>query len=540
VVHQRFQTPKGDVLRTHQGEVVGLHLRDLLADPTRPASMTLGAGPLTVDFSRMLGDATTLRLLADLAVDLEIPSRLSAMASGAVVNTTEHRAALHTALRAEPSRAILVDGADILPDVNQTSRTVSEYVEAVTSGARRGATGERTTDVVVIGIGGSDLGPRMVAAATRAHHTGAVRVHFVANVDPAELDAVLPGLDPVRTLVVIISKTFSTVETLANAAAARRWLVDGVGETGVSAHLCAVTTAVDLAAAFGVPADAVFGFRDWVGGRFSLSSAVGIGIEFAVGPEGMRSLREGMRAVDDALLDDPARENAALLLGMLDVWYAQFFGTTSKAVVPYAQDLALLPDHLQQLQMESNGKSVTAAGEPVGWPTSPIVWGAPGTNGQHAFFQLLHQGTHLVPVDLIGVRSIAGSDRADLLQANLLAQAAALALGRTAADLEAAGVAPMLVPHKVMPGNRPSTLIWLPDLSPHSVGALVALYEHATAVSGFAWGINPFDQWGVERGKELASGLLPAVTGGPAPAGTDAATLASLEHLRREGHGTSD
>jgi glucose-6-phosphate isomerase len=501
--------------------------------------MTVAAGPLTVDFSRMLGDATTLQLLADLAVELEVPHQLAAMASGAVVNVTEKRSALHTALRADPSRAIIVDGADVLPDVTDTSRRVSEYVEAVTSGARRGASGERITDVVVIGIGGSDLGPRMVAAATRAHHTGAVRVHFVANVDPAELDAVLLDLDPARSVVVVISKTFTTVETLANASAARRWLVDGVGESGVSAHLCAVTTAVELATGFGVPADAVFGFRDWVGGRFSLSSAVGIGIEFAVGSDGMRTLREGMRAVDDALLADPAPVNAALLLGMLDVWYAQFFGTTSKAVIPYAQDLALLPDHLQQLQMESNGKSVTAAGDPVTWPTSPVVWGAPGTNGQHAFFQLLHQGTHLVPVDLIGVRSTVGSDRAELLQANLLAQAAALALGQTAAALEAAGTHPTLVPHKVMPGNRPSTLIWLPDLSPHSVGALVALYEHATAASGFAWGINPFDQWGVERGKELANGLLPAVTGGTAPEGSDAATLASLDHLLRGSHGPS-
>lgn len=494
--------------------------------------MTLAAGPLTVDFSRMLGDPTTLQMLADLATELDVPGQLAAMASGAPVNRTEDRAALHTALRAHAAPPIVVGGRDVLPDVISTAARVSDFVEAVATGARPGANGTRISDVILIGIGGSDLGPRMVAAATRQHHTGQVQTHFVANVDPAELDAVTTRLDPATTLVVVISKTFTTVETLANAAAASAWLVGGVGETELSHHLAAVTTATDQAAAFGVPPDAVFGFRDWVGGRFSLSSAVGIGIEFAVGRQGMRSLREGMRAVDSALLNDPASRNAALLLGMLDVWYTEYFRAESKVVVPYSQDLALLPSHLQQLQMESNGKSVTAEGEPVSWPTSPVVWGAPGTNGQHAFFQLLHQGTHLIPVNLIGVRSTMGSERAELLQANLLAQAAALALGQPASALEATGVDPALVPHKVMPGNRPSTLIWLPDLSPHSVGALIALYEHATAAAGFAWGIDPFDQWGVERGKELASALLPAVTGGPAPPGTDAATVASLAYLR--------
>ncbi len=532
MVDNPFQTPEAQILRTHQAEIVSQHLRDLLTDPSRPRSMTLTAGPLTVDFSRMLGNTTTLELLGSLADALRVPERLKAMVSGEVVNVTEQRAALHTALRADHDAHITVDGADVMPDVTQTADAVSAYVEAVRSGARRGATGERLTDVVVIGIGGSDLGPRMVTAATRSHHTGHVGVHFVANVDPAELDTTLAPLDPASTLVVIISKTFTTVETLANAATARTWLVDSVGETGLTNHVCAVTTAVEAATAFGVPEDAVFGFRDWVGGRYSLSSAVGIGIEFAVGPEGMRSLRQGMRWVDDALLADPWQPNAAVLLGMLDIWYTEYFGATTKAVIPYSQDLALLPSHLQQLQMESNGKSVTADGRPVAWPTSPIVWGAPGTNGQHAFFQLLHQGTTLVPVDLIGVDSIAGSDRANLLQANLLAQAAALALGRTATDLRAAGVSEALIPHKEMPGDRPSTLIWLPDLSPSSVGALVALYEHATAVAGFAWGINPFDQWGVERGKELAGDLLPAVAGGAIPDDTDASTEASLRHLR--------
>lgn len=532
MAHERFQTPAAEALRRHQHDVSAVHLRDALADPARPAAMTRAAGPLTVDFSRMLGQPRTLDLLADLAVSLGVPSQVQAMATGAEVNPTEGRAALHTALRADPEHPIMVAGEDVMPEVRQTAEAVSEYVESVTSGRRPGASGDAISDVVVIGIGGSDLGPRMVAAATRAHHTGLVRVHFVANVDPAELDAVLATLRPATTLVVVISKTFSTVETLANAAAARAWLLDAVGADGISHHLCAVTTAVDAAAEFGVPADAVFGFRDWVGGRFSLSSAVGIGIEFAVGRAGVQAMRAGMRAVDDAFISDPPERNAGLLLGMLDVWYGEYFGTATKAVIPYAQDLALLPSHLQQLQMESNGKSVTAEGRPVAWPTSPIVWGAPGTNGQHAFFQLLHQGTHLVPVDLIGIRSIQGGERADLLQANLLAQAAALALGRTEASLRESGTPEPLIPHKVMPGDRPSTLIWAPDLSPYSVGALVALYESATVAAGLAWGINPFDQWGVERGKELASDLLPAVTGGPAPPGTDESTVASLRHLR--------
>ncbi len=527
----RFDTPAGRALREQSTTVAQLQLRDTLTDTARPASLTHTIGPLTVDFSRMRGDASTTTLLADLAVELGVTERLVSMAAGGLVNPTEGRAALHTALRADPAVPIEVDGGDVMPDVTETAQRVSSYVAAVTSGERRGATGQRITDVVAIGIGGSDLGPRMVTAATREHHTGAVRVHFVANVDPAELDAVLGPLDAATTLVVVISKTFTTVETLANASAARSWLRAVVGSDGLSNHLCAVTTAVDAAGAFGVLPDAVFGFRDWVGGRFSLSSAVGIGIEFAIGPHGMQQLREGMRSVDvDALAREPAA-NAAVLLGMLDVWYTRYLGVTTKAVIPYAQDLALLPAHLQQLQMESNGKSVTTDGHPVSWPTCPIVWGAPGTNGQHAFFQLLHQGTHVVPVDLIGVRSIRGNERADLLQANLLAQAAALALGRTADELAASGVPATLVPHKVMPGNRPSTLIWLPDLTPHSVGALIALYEHATAVAGFAWGINPFDQWGVERGKELANALLPAVKGGPAPADADAATIASLREL---------
>ncbi|MFL6178516.1 MAG: glucose-6-phosphate isomerase, partial [Actinomycetes bacterium] len=465
---ERFDTPAGRSLREHSVTVAQRHLRDELRDPTRPASLTFPVGPLTVDLSRMRGDLSTAHLLADLAVQLGVTERLASMMRGAEVNPTERRAALHTALRASEDAVIAVDGADVMPEVRQTEQRVSDFVEAVSSGERRGSTGERISDVVVIGIGGSDLGPRMVATATRGHHTGDVAVHFVANVDPAELDAVLPALDPARTLVVVISKTFTTVETLANARAAREWLRATLGDH-LSAHLCAVTTSVARAETFGVPSDAIFGFRDWVGGRYSLSSAVGIGIEFAVGREGMQSMRAGMRAVDEAALDDEPRLNAALLLGMLDVWYTDFLGVSTKAVVPYSQDLALLPAHLQQLQMESNGKSVTAQGQPVDWPTSPVVWGAPGTNGQHAFFQLLHQGTHLVPVDLIGVRSIARGERADLLQANLLAQAAALALGRTAEDLRAQGVPEGLVTHKVMPGNRPSSLIWLPDLSPHSV-----------------------------------------------------------------------
>ena len=526
----RFDTPAGRALREQSTSVARQHLRDQLDDPERPAALTLQVGPLTVDLSRMRGDAATVGLLAALAAELGVTGQLDAMMRGDLVNLTEQRAALHTALRAPEDAVITVDGTDVMPEVRQSQEQVSDFVEAVTSGARLTAHGERFTDVVVIGIGGSDLGPRMVTAATRAHHTGQVRVHFVANVDPAELDAQISGLDARSTMVVVISKTFTTVETLANARAARAWLAATVGED-VGAHLCAVTTAVDLAQEFGVSPEAIFGFRDWVGGRFSLSSAVGIGIEFALGREGIESMRAGMRAVDEATRDTAAQENAALLLGMLDVWYGNFLGSTSKAVVPYSQDLALLPAHLQQLQMESNGKSVTADGRPVTWATSPVVWGAPGTNGQHAFFQLLHQGTHLIPVDLIGVRSTLGSERADLLQANLLAQAAALALGRSEESLTGLGVPTELIAHKQMPGNRPSTLIWLPDLSPHSVGALVSLYEHATVVAGCAWGVNPFDQWRVERGKELAADLLGAIARGEAPADADAATKASVRTL---------
>ena len=449
-----------------------------------------------------------------------------------VVNVTEQRPALHTALRTPRGESVLVDGIDVMPEVLSTQGRVSDFVEAVLSGRHRGATGERITDAVVIGIGGSDLGPRMVTAATRVHHTGDVRVHFVANVDPAELDAVLPALAPTTTLVVVISKTFTTVETLANARAARSWLLSAMSEGDLVHHLCAVTTAVDQATAFGVSPDALFGFWDWVGGRYSLSSPVGIGIELALGRSGMQGLRDGMHAVDVTLHQLPrvtesrsaARHARRLVLGAFryDFEGSRPLRAGSRAA---SRSSAAAADG-EQRQVASPRPVSRWAGPPRPWSG-----GRPAPTGSMRSSSCCTRArTWSRSISSASARSAATSGAACSRPTCSLRRPRSLS-GRPADDLRRAGVDPALVPHKAMPGNRPSTLIWLPDLTPYSVGALIALYEHATAIAGFAWGIDPFDQWGVERGKELASALLPAVQGGSVPAGTDAATRASLRML---------
>ena len=526
-----METEAGRALGSHHHSLATVPLRRLLAQPGRVEQLTRSAGDLVIDFTRARADATTLSMLCDLADELQIPKWLHAMARGEAVNTTEHRPALHTALRLPPGGSLIVDGVDIAAQVAATNERVSAFVEAVHSGAWRGSTGERIRSVVNIGIGGSDLGPRTVVQALRHHHLPDIDVRFVSNVDPADLGSLLPLLDPATTIFLVVSKTFTTIETLTNAKAARHWLTEHLGVDAVAQHVVAVTAATDRAVSFGIQPAGVFGFWDWVGGRFSLSSPVGLAIELAVGSDAMTELRAGMHVVDQHVLDTPPPDHGALLLGMLDVWYTTYFGVTSKAVVPYSQDLSLLPAHLQQLQMESNGKSTTRDGEPVQWRTSPSVWGAAGTNGQHAFFQMLHQGTGLIPIDFVGVVSAESDADTKLLQANLVAQAAALAIGRSADELRADGVSEALVPHRTMPGNHPSTMVLLPDLSPFSVGQLIALYEHATVVAGLAWGINPFDQWGVELGKQLAAELLPVFNGSPPPEHTDPATLATLRAL---------
>lgn len=533
VTSNPMTTEAGNALRAHYDTIGSRHLRELLAEAGRVDAMSYQLADVVVDLTRARADATTFDLLAALAIELQIPQRLQAMATGAHVNTTEDRPALHTALRLPAGSSLVVDGQDVAHEVESVRERVSAFVSAVHSGEWRGATGERISNVVNIGIGGSDLGPRMVVEALRAFHTPSIDVHFVANVDPVELDSIVARLQPETTLFVIVSKTFTTVETLANAKVARAWLTQQLGENAVAQHVVAVTADTERAAAFGISETAVFGFWDWVGGRFSLSSAVGLAIELAIGTDHMRQFLAGMHAVDEAVLRLPARQNPALLLGMLDVWYTNCFGTVSKVVVPYSHDLALLPAYLQQLQMESNGKSVDVDGNAVTWQTAPSVWGAPGTNGQHAFFQMLHQGTDLVPVEFVGIVAADDDERSHLLHANLVAQAAALARGRTAAELTERGVPGQTVPYRVMAGNRPSTLLLLSDLSPTSLGQLLALYEHSTVVSGLAWGVNPFDQWGVELGKELAGDLLPSFTKSAQPLDLDAATAATLARLTK-------
>lgn len=526
------ETRSGESLLHHRSALAGRPLRELLATPGRVGDMTLRSGSVVIDLSRSRADATTLTLLTELVDELDIPAQLRAMCAGERVNHTEDRPALHTALRLPPEERLVVDGHDIAREVQGVYQRIDDFVTAVHSGKWRGGTGERITSVVNIGIGGSDLGPRMVTRALRRHHLPGIDVRFVANVDPADLTYALAGLRPENTLFVVVSKTFTTVETLANARAARDWITQAMNKEAVAQHMVAVTAATSRAVEFGVSDTAVFGFWDWVGGRFSVSSPVGLAIELAVGPESMREFRAGMRSVDEDLLNQPARDNGAVMLGMLDVWYSTFCDYTSRAVVPYSQDLELLPAHLQQLQMESNGKSTTFDGEPVTWRTSPSVWGTSGTNGQHAYFQLLHQGTEVIPVDFIGVLDPQADERSLLVQANLLAQASALAIGRTAAEVSSDHVDPDLVAHRTMPGNRPSSLLLLPDSSPRAIGQLIALYEHRTVVAGLAWGINPFDQWGVELGKQLANALLPALSGEPLPPGSDAATAATLKRMR--------
>jgi glucose-6-phosphate isomerase len=412
----------------------------------------------------------------------------------------------------------------------------------VRSGEWRGQTGERIRAVVNIGIGGSDLGPAMAYEALREFSDRELTVRFVSNVDATDLVEKLRGLDPAQTLVIVSSKTFTTVETMTNAHGARQWLLDGLGgdETSIAKHVVAVSTNLDAVAAFGIDPANAFGFWDWVGGRYSMDSAIGLSTMIAIGPEGFRDLLAGFHAIDEHFAEAPPEQNLPVLMGLLGVWYRDFFGTQTHAVLPYEQYLARFPAYLQQLVMESNGKRVTLAGDPVETGTAPVVWGEPGTNGQHSFHQLLHQGTVIVPADIIAFARASNplGEHQDLLLANALAQAQALAFGRTADELRAAGVADELVPHKVMPGNRPTTFLLLERLTPFSLGSLVALYEHAVFTQGAIWDIDSFDQWGVELGKELAVALAPAVADGRAGAGVDGSTarlVALIARLRAGG-----
>jgi glucose-6-phosphate isomerase len=501
-------------------------------DPDRFRAFSVGLGDMLLDFSKTSIDAHALSLLIQLAEARGVPERRDAMLTGAPINRTEGRSVLHTALRNRSGKPVLVDGRDVMPEVDGVLDRMAAFADGVRSGAIAAADGGKFTDVVNIGIGGSDLGPAMATLALAPYHDGP-RLHYVSNVDGAHVHDVLGRLDPKRTLVIVASKTFTTVETMTNARSAQAWLQAALAESA-DRHFAAVSTALDKTAAFGIEPERVFGFWDWVGGRYSVWGAVGLPLMIAIGPERFAEFLTGAHAIDRHFATAPLASNMPVLLGLVGIWHRNFCGYPTRAILPYDQRLARLPAYLQQLDMESNGKSVTVSGAPVTYATGPVVWGEPGTNGQHAFYQLIHQGTDVVPCEFM-VAAI-GHEPAlehhhELLLANCLAQSEALMRGRTLAEAEATVDDPSLAPHKVFPGNRPSTTLLYATLDPGTLGRIVALYEHRVFVEGVIWDINSFDQWGVELGKELATALLPLVQRGSGFAGKDGSTAGLLETI---------
>ncbi len=506
--------PAWQRLAEHAGKMAGVHLRDLFAeDPSRGDRLTAEAAGLFLDYSKNRVRSETLDLLVRLAEESGLRARIDAMFRGERINVTENRAVLHTALRAPRTARILVDGTDVVPGVHEVLDRMAEFSDRVRRGEWKGHTGRRIRNVVNIGIGGSDLGPVMACEALRHYADATLTFRFVSNVDGADLTEALRGLDPAETLFVVSSKTFTTLETMTNAGSARAWLVGGLGgdARAVARHFVAVSTSAERVAAFGIDTANMFGFWDWVGGRYSMSSAIGLSTMIAVGPDRFREMLGGFFRMDEHFRTAPFSGNLPVLMGLLTVWYSGFFGAHTVAVLPYENDLKRFPAYLQQLAMESNGKRVTMAGAEVACETSPVYFGEPGTNGQHSFYQLIHQGTRLVPCDFIAfARALAPLGRHhDILIANAFAQAEALAFGKTAEEVRAEGTPPALVPHRTFPGNRPSNMILAESLTPAALGALVALYEHVVFTQGVIWDVNSFDQWGVELGKALAQRILP-------------------------------
>jgi len=530
--------PAWQALGRHHGAVRDLRLRDLFAaDARRAERLSFEAAGIHADLSKHRITAETVELLLALARERRVAEHRDAMLRGEHVNRTENRPAFHVALRMPRGRSLVVDGRDVVRDVHEVLDRMAAFADRVRSGEWRGRTGERIRAVVNIGIGGSDLGPAMAYEALREFSDRELTVRFVSNVDATDLVEKLRGLDPAATLVIVSSKTFTTVETMTNARGARQWLLDGLGGDGaaIAKHVVAVSTNLEAVAEFGIDPANAFGFWDWVGGRYSMDSAIGLSTMVAIGPEGFHDMLAGFHAVDEHFAGAPLERNLPVLMGLLGGWYRDFFGTQTHAVLPYEQYLARFPAYLQQLVMESNGKRVTLDGDPVDAGTAPVVWGEPGTNGQHSFHQLLHQGTVLVPADIIAFARASNplGEHQDLLLANALAQAQALAFGRTPEELRAGGVPERLVPHKAMPGDRPSTFLLLERLTPFALGSLVALYEHVVFTQGAIWGIDSFDQWGVELGKELAVALAPAVTAGAPDASADGSTARLVSLIGR-------
>jgi glucose-6-phosphate isomerase len=522
-------------LREHHAEIAGAHLRDLFAsDPARGTRLTAEAAGLYLDYSKQRVTDRTLELLVQLAEESGLPERTDAMFRGEHINVTEDRAVLHTALRLPHDASLSVDGQDVVADVHDVLHRMAAFAGRVRDGEWQGHTGKPIAAVVNIGIGGSDLGPVMAYEALRHFTKREMTFRFVSNVDGTDIAEATRDLDPAQTLFIVSSKTFTTLETLTNAHSARRWLVDGLGdESAVAKHFVAVSTNAEKVSEFGIDTANMFGFWDWVGGRYSMDSAIGLSTMLAIGPEGFAELLAGFHAIDEHFREAPLRENLPALMGLLGVWYRELFGAQTVAVLPYDQYLKRFPAYLQQLTMESNGKRVTLDGATVDYDTGAIYWGEPGTNGQHSFYQLIHQGTSLIPCDFIGFcRSLNPlGDHHDILTANLLAQSEALAFGKTAEQVEAEGTPDWLVPHRVFPGNRPSSTILAEELTPRILGSLVALYEHAVFTQGVVWSVNSFDQWGVELGKALAQRIIPELSCSDPPE-HDSSTNALIERYR--------
>ncbi|QQM44111.1 glucose-6-phosphate isomerase [Streptomyces liliifuscus] len=535
------QTPEWTALAGHREELGEAQLRELFArNPGRGTGYTLQVGDLHVDYSKHLVTDETLRLLRALAAATDVFGLRDAMFRGEKINTTEGRAVLHTALRAPRDAVVEVDGENVVPAVHAVLDKMAGFAERVRSGEWTGHTGRRIKNVVNIGIGGSDLGPAMAYEVLRSFTDRDLTVRFVSNVDGADLHEAVRDLDPAETLFVIASKTFTTIETITNATSARNWLLTELkaGQEAVAKHFVALSTNAEKVSDFGIDTANMFEFWDWVGGRYSFDSAIGLSLMIAIGPDRFREMLDGFHLVDEHFRTAPAESNVPLLLGLLGVWYGNFHDAQSHVVLPYSHYLSKFTAYLQQLDMESNGKSVDRDGRPVEWETGPVVWGTPGTNGQHAYYQLIHQGTKLIPADFIGFAEPVADllpglvAQHDLLMANFFAQTQALAFGKTPDEVRAEGVPEELVPHKTFKGNHPTTTILARELTPSVLGQLIALYEHKVFVQGAIWNIDSFDQWGVELGKVLAKRVEPALTEGADVPGLDESTTALVAKYR--------
>ncbi len=523
------QRPEWAALADHYEAIKDVHLRSLFAeDPGRGERLAVEAAGLYLDYSKNRVTDETLRLLLALADAVGLRERIEAMFGGEKINTTERRAVLHVALRAPREASILVDGENVVPGVHEVLDKMAGFADRIRSGAWTGQTGKRIRNIVNIGIGGSDLGPVMAYEALRSYADRDLTLRFVSNIDGTDLVEATRDLDPAETLFIVASKTFTTLETMTNARSAREWLLRALGdEAAVAKHFVAVSTNAEEVAAFGIDTENMFGFWDWVGGRYSYPGAIGVSLMIAIGPDRYREMLGGFRAMDEHFRTAPFGQNLPVLLGLIGLWYDDFFGAETVAILPYDQYLGRLPSYLQQLDMESNGKHITLGGERVDYQTGPVIWGQPGTNGQHAFYQLIHQGTKLIPCDFIGFAQTLNplGNHHDLLMANLFAQTEALAFGKTTEEVRAEGVPEFQVPHRAFEGNRPTNTILAERLTPATLGALVALYEHKVFVQGTIWNINSFDQWGVELGKALAMRIVRELDAGDvAQLGHDSST----------------